>query len=201
MKRYLRARLWFPGMDRMVERRAAGCLQCQAATPHKHRDPLKPTNTPVLPWREVAVDHWGPTKEGKHLLVVVDYMSRYRELEVVQGTSAANNMVAFDNIVSRHGFPSIVRIDNGPPFNGNDRHELQKYFAWAGITHIPNKSAYDPEATGLIKAFMKHLVKIWHTSITEGKDPYLEINKHLRITMATPHISTGKAPAELLFGR
>ena len=42
MKRYLRARLCFPRMDRMVERRAAGCLDCQAATPHKHRDPLKP---------------------------------------------------------------------------------------------------------------------------------------------------------------
>ena len=97
MKRYLRARLWFPGMDRMVERRAAGCLHCQAATPHKHRDPLKPTETPTVPWREVAVDHWGPTKEGKYLLVVVDYMSRYPEVEVVTGTSASANMIAFDN--------------------------------------------------------------------------------------------------------
>ena len=52
MKRYLRARLWFPGMDRMVERRAAGCLHCQAATPHKQRDPLKPTESPTLPWKE-----------------------------------------------------------------------------------------------------------------------------------------------------
>ena len=201
MKRYLRARLWFPGMDRMVERRAAGCLDCQAATPHKHRDPLKPTKTPSLPWRELAVDHWGPTKEGKHLLVVVDYMSRYPEVEVVNGTSATANVVAFDNIFSRHGFPKVVRSDNGAPFNGKDRHELQQYFAWAGIKHIPNKSAYDPEATGLVEAFMKHLGKIWHTSITDRKDPYMEINKHLRVTRATPHISTGKSPAEILFGR
>ena len=105
MKRYLRARLWFPGMDRMVERRAAGCLHCQAATPHKHIDPLKPTESPTLPWREVAVDHWGPTKEGKYLLVVMDYMSRYPEVEVVTGTSASANVIAFDNIFSRHGFP------------------------------------------------------------------------------------------------
>jgi hypothetical protein len=201
MKRYLRARLWFPGMDKMVERRAAGCLDCQAATPHKHRDPLKPTRTPSLPWRELAVDHWGPTKEGKHLLVVVDYMSRYPEVEVVNGTSATANVVAFDTIFSRHGFPKVLRSDNGAPFNGKDRHELQQYFKWAGIKHIPNKSAYDPEATGLVEAFMKHLGKIWHTSIIDKKDPYMEINKHLRVTRATPHISTGKSPAELLFGR
>ena len=48
---------------------------------------------------------------------------------------------------------------------------------------------------------MKHLGKIWHTSITDKKDPYMEINKHLRVTRATPHISTGKPPAEILFGR
>ena len=48
---------------------------------------------------------------------------------------------------------------------------------------------------------MKHLGKIWHTSITDNKDPYMEINKHLRVTKATPHISTGKPPAEILFGR
>ena len=77
----------------------------------------------------------------------------------------------------------------------------QQYLTWTGIKHIPNKSPYDPEATGLVEAFMKHLGKIWHTSITDKKDPYMEINKHLRVTRATPHISTGKSPAEILFGR
>ena len=48
---------------------------------------------------------------------------------------------------------------------------------------------------------MKHIVKIWHTSLTEHKDPMMEINKHLRVQRATPHISTGKPPAEILFGR
>ena len=77
----------------------------------------------------VAVDHWGPTKEGKHLLVVEDYMSRYPEVEVVTGTSASANVIAFDNIFSRRSFPKVVRSDNGAPFNGKDRHELQQYFA------------------------------------------------------------------------
>ena len=93
----------------MVERRAAGCLHCQAATPHKHRDPLKPTESPTLPWREVAVDHWGPTKEGKYLLVVVDYMSRYPEVEVVTGTSASANVIASTSSTSSTRVPMTQR--------------------------------------------------------------------------------------------
>ena len=143
-------------------------------------------------------------------------MSRYPEVEVVDGNSAMANVVAFDTMFSSHGFPKILISYKGAPFNGKDRHELQQYFALAGIKHIPNKSAYDPEATGLVEAFMMHLGKIWHTSflcyiqyyvtnvlsISENKkDPYMEINKHLRVTRATPHISTGKSPAEILSGR
>ena len=201
MKRYLRVRLWYPGMDKMIERRASGCLGCQAATKKMHRDPLKSTKVPTLPWQKVAVDHWGPTRDNKHLLVMVDVLSRYPEVEVVKGTSSHDNIVAFDNIFCRHGFPETVYSDNGAPFNGKERHELKQYFDWAGIKHQPNHSAYDPEANGLAEAFMKHIVKIWHTSLTEHKDPMMEINKHLRVQRATPHISTGKPPAEILFGR
>ena len=166
-----------------------------------HRDPLKSTKVPTLPWQKVAVDHWGPTRDNKHLLVMVDVLSRYPEVEVVKGTSSHDNIVAFDNIFCRHGFPETVYSDNGAPFNGKGKHELKQYFDWAGIKHQPNHSAYDPEANGLAEAFMKHIVKIWHTSLTEHKDPMMEINKHLRVQRATPHISTGKPPAEILFGR
>ena len=38
-KRQLRVRLWFPGMDRAVERRVSSCLVCQASVESKARDP------------------------------------------------------------------------------------------------------------------------------------------------------------------
>ena len=43
-KHLLRQRLWFSGMDRMVERRLAACVPCQAATESHHRD-----WNPILP--------------------------------------------------------------------------------------------------------------------------------------------------------
>lgn len=42
-KRLLRKRLWFSGMDAMVETRTRSCLACSAATEMPHRDPLLPT--------------------------------------------------------------------------------------------------------------------------------------------------------------
>ena len=62
---------------------------------------------------------------------------------------------------SRHGVPRRLHSDNGAPFNGKDSHLLQKYLRNMGIDRITNKSAEDPEATGLVDAFMKHLKKIF----------------------------------------
>ena len=76
MKRHLRARLWFPGMDASIDELVAGCNACQASTETKHRDPLIPTQPPHEPKQKLAADHWGPTADGKYLLVVIDELSR-----------------------------------------------------------------------------------------------------------------------------
>lgn len=200
-KQHLRGRLWFPGMDKAVEDKVSSCIPCQASTEVKHRDPLVPSIPPETPWQKLAADHWGPTVDGKYLLVVVDELSRYPEVAIVNSTGADANIEAFDNIFTRHGYCESLKTDSGPPFNGNESHQLQQYFKWAGIKHHTITSAEDPEANGLAESFMKHCKKIWHTAIVERKNPKAEINKHLLMVRSTPHPTTKKTPAELLFGR
>ena len=200
-KRLLRHRLWFPGMDRMVEERVAACLPCQAATDSHTKDPLKPNEIPVQPWSTIYADHWGPTPDGRHILVMIDALTRYPEVIAVKGTSADANIHGFAEAFARHGIPHILRSDNGPPFNGIDTHLLQQWFANMGVSHRPNFSAEDPEASGQVEAFMKHLKKIFHVATVEGSDPYMKLQEHLLQVRGTPHPTTGKCPAELLFGR
>ena len=201
-KRLLRLRVWFPGMDKMIDRRVEACLPCQASVHMPTRDPLKPSTPPQEPWEKVFVDHWGPTPgDRQHLLVVIDALTRYPEVMKVRGTSAEANIQAFMEVFSRHGYPKIMRSDNGPPFNGSDSHLLQQWLKSSGIEHIPNLSAEDPEASGHVETFMKHLKKVWHTAQIERKNPYIQLQQHLIQVRATPHSSTGKSPAELLFGR
>ena len=201
MKRFLRAHVWFPKMDHSVNGIVQGCHQCQAATETKHRDPLIPTKPPTQVWEHLDADHWGPTGDGNYLLVVIDETTKFPEVSVVRSTSAEANIEAFDSMFARHGFPSKLKTDGGPPFNGGENHLLQKYFKWAGIDHHTTHSADDPEANGLAEAFMKHVKKVWHTALMENNNPRAEINKHLQMYRATPHPSTGYPPAELLFGR
>ena len=132
-KQHLRATLWFPRMDEVTEELVSSCLPCQAATETKHRDPNIPSEPPKEPWQKLAADHWGPTADGKYLLVIVDELSRYPEVAIVNSTSADDNIEAFDSILSRHGFCESLKTDNGPPFNGKESHQLQQYFKWAGI--------------------------------------------------------------------
>jgi hypothetical protein len=201
MKRFLRAHVWFPKLDKDVNEIVQGCHQCQAATDTKHRDPLIPTRPPAEVWTQLDADHWGPTDDGKYILVVIDETSKFPDATIVNSTSAEANIEAFDRMFTTHGYPARLKTDGGPPFNGGENHLLQKYFKWAGVDHRTTQSADDPEANGLAEAFMKHIRKVWHTAIMENNNPRAELNKHLLMYRATPHPSTGFAPAELMFGR
>ena len=143
-KRQLRVRLWFPGMEKAVERRVSSRRACQVSVESKARDPLKPTKAQQEPWSRLYVDHWGPTQDGHHILVIVDRLTRYPEVAVVKGTGAKDNIQAFSEVFSRHGVPRRLHSDNGGPFNNKDSHLLQRYFTNMGIEHITNKSAEDP---------------------------------------------------------
>ena len=199
-KQLLRSRLWFPQLDKLVEDRVAQCIACQAATYHPTRDPLIPTALPERPWQDVDMDFWGPLPSGEHLLVIIDEYSRYPEVEIVNSTSATAVIPHVDRVFATHGFPERVKTDGGPPFNGTDSHDFKMYMKWAGVKHTV-VSPEDPEANGLAENFMKMVKKVWHTTRTEKKSFKQELYKYLRHYRATPHSSTGKPPAELLFNR
>ena len=196
-KRLLRAKVWFPQMDKMVERKVSGCRGCQASTRTVTRDPLRPSPLPERVWQHVDMDFWGPLPSGEYLLVVIDEYSRYPVVEITHSTSGTSVIPVLDKVFSTHGFPDTVKTDGGPPFNGND---FGMYLRWAGCTHR-KVSPEDPEANGLAENFMKVLKKSWHTSLVENKGPKQELYKMLRQYRATPHSSTGRAPAEALFNR
>ena len=94
-----------------------GCLACQAETAMKHRDPLVPTEPPREVWKDLTVDHWGPTANGKYVLVVIDKLSKFPEVEIVSSTSAEPNIRALDSIFSRHGYCDTLTADNGTRTN------------------------------------------------------------------------------------
>ena len=76
-KERLRTKVWWPAMDCDAEKRCAECYGCQMVTKNVPPPSLKSTPLPNQPWEEVAVDLMGPLPSGEHLLVLVDYYSRW----------------------------------------------------------------------------------------------------------------------------
>ena len=94
-----------------------------------------------------------------------------------------------------HGIPDTVRTDNGPPFNSKDF----KDFARRNGFQTQKVTPLWPEANGQAEAFMKCLGKVVRTAHIEGRDWKKALDNFLLAYRATPHPSTGVAPAHLMY--
>jgi hypothetical protein len=111
-KMLLREKVWFPQIDKIFEEKVKRCLSCQAATKgtQPSPEPLIMTSLPHAPWQEVAADFVGLFPSGELLLVVVDEISRFPEVEIVTTTSARAVIPKLDNIFSRQGVPVVLKL-------------------------------------------------------------------------------------------
>ena len=196
-KQLLREKVWYPVIDKDVKIEVESCIPCQATGSATKPEPLQMTELPPAPWTRVSTDFCGPFPSGDHLLVIMDDYSRYPEVEIVRSTAATTIIPKLDRIFATHGIPDIVKSDNGPPFSG---HEFAAYADAKGFQHQKITPLW-PAANGEAERFMRTLSKTVKTSSIEGKNWKQDIQQFLLQYRATPHSTTGKSPAELLFGR
>ena len=74
-----------------------------------------------------------------------------------------------------HGVPESITHDNGPPY---DSRAWRKYAKECGFKSKPCSPEH-PEGNGIAERFMSVLVKIVHSSLAEGKDPRVEVQRRL----------------------
>jgi hypothetical protein len=197
-KQLVREKVWFPGIDKMVEDAVRSCIPCQASYPGPNkREPICPTKLPSKPWEEVAVDFAGPFPSGQYLLVVMDEHSRFPEVEIVYSTAARVVVPRLKSIFARQGFPSVLKSDNGPPFQGQ---EFAEFASTCGFKHRRITPLW-PEANGTVERFMATLNKFVRAAVAANRDWRDELHDFLMHYRATPHASTQISPFEALVGR
>ncbi len=197
-KKLMREKVWFPGIDRLIEEKIQKCIPCQSATnTPRRREPLLMSKLPSTPWENLSIDFAGPFPTGDYLLVVIDDYSRYPEVEVIQSTAARSVIPKLDAIFSRQGIPANLKSDNGPPFNGKEFADFANYL---GFNHRRITPLW-PEANGEAERFMRSLNKCIRAADAERLNWKQELNKFLRQYRATPHSTTGVSPFEALTGR
>ncbi|KAL9987013.1 hypothetical protein ACROYT_G001247 [Oculina patagonica] len=155
------------------------------------------TELPSAPWQHLAADLLGPLPSGDYVFVVVDYYSRFFEMEFTKSTTSETIVSILSKIFVTHGLPLSLRTDNGPQFVSD---YFEKYLEENGIEHRKTTPLW-PQANGEIERQNRSILKRLRIAQAEGRNWKSEMDNFLVMYRSTPHSTTGVSPAELLFGR
>lgn len=106
-----RASIFWPNINNDIYNMVSNCDICLKYRNSNPKQELKSYDIPNIPWYKVGCDlfEFG----GKTYLVVVDYYSRYFEVEFLNlGCSARYVITKLKSIFARHGIPAVIISDN-----------------------------------------------------------------------------------------
>ena len=197
MKTRLRAKVWWPGIDKEVEKHCKSCYGCQLVGQPTKPEPMKRTELPTAPWADLAADLLGPLPSGDYIFVVVDYYSRFFELRVTKSTTSEKITSMLTDIFTTHGLPRTMKTDNGPQVVSE---QFRNFMEENGIEHRKSTPLW-PQANGEVERQNRSIMKRIRIAQAEGKDWKSDLNNYLVLYRSTPHSTTGVSPAKMLFGR
>jgi len=183
------ARYW-PGMDDQIEDTVRRCATCATFPRQKQKEPLIPHPIPARPWSKVGIDIF--TYGRKDYLVVVDYFSKYPEVEELRNKTAAGVIEALKKTCARHGIPETIVSDN-MPFSSSTFREFARYWNCDVITSSPEY----PQSNGQAERHIGTIKQILRKATEEGNDIHMGL-LHYR---NTPISNVGLSPAQMLMSR
>lgn len=116
MKRRLRERCWWPGIDHDVVKICETCEGCRLVQVADPPEPMRRRPLPEKPWIDIAIDFLGPMPTGEYILVVIDYYSRYMEIEIMNRITAQETISRLRRIFRVWGPPRTITLDNAKQF-------------------------------------------------------------------------------------
>lgn len=195
MKRRVRAKVWWPKLDVQVEAYVKQCRGCMLVAAPAAPEPMKRKELPSEPWQHLAIDFMGPLPSGHYLLVIVDYYSRFVEIEIMKKTDSGTTIERLRPIFARFGFPISITADNGSQFTSD---EFKNYCKECGIQLI-STIPYWPQQNGEVERQNRSILKRLIISQNTGRNWVNDLNDYLLMYRTTQHSTTLKTPAELLF--
>ncbi|MGH0165619.1 UNVERIFIED_CONTAM: hypothetical protein FKN15_049248 [Acipenser sinensis] len=133
-----------------------------------------------------------------HILVVVDYATRYPEAVPLRSTSALAIAKELVQIIARVGIPKEILTDHGTNFMSRCLKELYKLLQIRSI----RTSVYHPQSDGLVERFNQTLKQMLRRFVNQEQKHWAKLLPYLMFAVReVPQSSTGFSPFELLYGR
>ena len=149
---------YWKGMNKDIRKYIANCVLCQWKKAKVQQYPLQMTEIPDRPFYKTAIDivteYETSTSHNKHILTIIDYLTRWPEAFPIPDKSADTIVATFINeYLPVHMCPQYILSDNGTEFkNSLMDHVLQQL----GIDRIFS-APYHPQSNGKLEVFHKYL--------------------------------------------
>ena len=128
------------------------------------------------------------------VLIIVDAHSKWIEVHVMSSSTSSATIGNLRVTFAQLGIPRSIVTDNGPCFVCA---EFKQFLSKNGITQITS-APYHPSSNGLAERAVqtvKQGIKTLHEGTLRDK-----VSRFLFAYRSTPQTTTGKSPAEMLFG-
>lgn len=197
MKGRLRTKVWWPNIDKDVEKFVKDCKECILVSLPNNPEPLKYTIFPADAWQAIALDFKGPLPSGVYLLVIIDYYSKFTVVEYMTSITAEKLTQCLRKVFANFGPPMSIRADNGPQINCEEFKRFCREFNIRLVFSTP----YWPQANGEVERMNRTIEKRLQISQVNSSDWKEDLQMYLINYHATPHATTGKSPGELMMKR
>ncbi|XP_062404761.1 uncharacterized protein K02A2.6-like [Sardina pilchardus] len=196
MKSTARGHMWWPGLDNEIEQKVKACVICQEVRNAPPQAPVSPWEWPGKPWTRIHIDYAGPFL-GEMFLIAVDAHSKWLEVAPVRAATSAATIEHLRAMFSIYGLPHTIVSDNAAYFTSS---EFKGFLSSNGVRHITS-APYKPSTNGLVERAVQTVKRALKKSMESGGSLKTRISRFLAAYRSTPHATTGRSPAEMLFGR
>ncbi|XP_038045865.1 uncharacterized protein K02A2.6-like [Patiria miniata] len=191
LKQRARAILYWPGMNLQIEDTVAKCAICQSSRKTQPAEPMIQHDIPDRPWSKLGADVF---HLGVNYLLVVDYYSKFPEVQALQDHTAHSVIHELKIIFARSGTPDLLITDNASQFVCEDFRTFQNMWEFRHVTSSPRY----PQSNGQAERCIQTVKTLMKKAKVSGRDPYMALLEYRN----TPLDGTeGYAPAQLLNSR
>ena len=165
------------------------CNICIKNQRKQEKEPMIASDIAVYPFQIVGTDlfHW----DGQNFVLVVEYHSKYWEMEWLYSTTSISVIRKMKMMFSRLGIPEIVRSDNGTQYTSG---RFKRFAESWGFQHITSSPEY-PRSNGMAERYVQVVKNMLTKAKDSGQDPYL-----VMLEARNTPVDGSATPAQLMCG-
>lgn len=195
------SRYYWDNMSQDIMNYVKKCYRCQMHGKKTLKEELYPVAVSAKPFDRVALDvkHVQTSRSGhRYIIAAIDYLTKYVEARPLRFQNASEiALFVYEDIICRHGCPTIMVSDNGKPFLSDLIRQVCRNYNIIHKTTTP----YNPQSNGLIERFNRTLGQILQRRSYEEK---LDWDAYLPATLfayrSIKQATTKHSPFFLIYG-